>query len=150
MLDGVCNQGWKAEVSVPPKNGSQEIRFFGKIGFLKFRYHLKMGAKKSDFLEKSDFFAIVWMVSEFPLSCTRVLNLMGFCSKIFTLFLSVKNHPQNQFNRHTPVRCRSTHLQKILSKQVFIYILMYNDECLGVGIFFALLEIRFFPKIGFL
>jgi hypothetical protein len=34
---------------------SQEIRFFGKIGFLKFRYHPAMKGKKSDFLEKSDF-----------------------------------------------------------------------------------------------
>jgi hypothetical protein len=48
---------WKNRISqiFRYQNGSQEIRFFGKIGFLKFRYHLKMRIKKSDFLEKSDF-----------------------------------------------------------------------------------------------
>ncbi|RKZ87089.1 MAG: hypothetical protein DRR19_14060 [Candidatus Parabeggiatoa sp. nov. 1] len=55
----------KAKVSVPPKNESQEIRFFGKIGFLKFPCPLKMSQEirffgKIGFLNGMEFSAFVY------------------------------------------------------------------------------------------
>jgi hypothetical protein len=53
---------------------SQEIRFFGKIGFLKFGTTLRCQEirffGKIDFLEKSDF-GVVWI---FLLSCTSKIT----------------------------------------------------------------------------